>query len=106
MDLTKDYYFAAYTQRNPGFAIQRVSLAPITDVTEIGAVLMAVAADKSKMEFSWDGEIGAAYMLESTDDLVDGTWTTVTNVWGHGKPIVISGNMEQTNAFYRVSVAE
>ncbi|WP_372795817.1 Ig-like domain-containing protein [Pontiella sp.] len=106
LDLTKPYYFAAYTQRNADMAIQRVLLTPITAVTHIGSVSGDVVSQGAAMQFSWDGEIGASYVLESTDDLVAGSWAAVTTIWGNGESITVSDDVDQTHAFFRVAAED
>ncbi|VGO19392.1 sialate O-acetylesterase [Pontiella sulfatireligans] len=106
LDLTKDYHFAAYTQRDAQFAIQSVSLVPIVPVTEIGNVDFEIQPGGTELGFSWYGQIGATYVLEATEDLVDGPWLMVTNIPGSGAPISVTEEMDKTNAFYRVYLAE
>jgi sialate O-acetylesterase len=105
-DLTRDYHFAAYTQRNAQFAIQSVSLVPVRTVTAIGEMSAELLPGSTQMQFSWAGEAGGRYVLESTDDLVDGTWVAVTQVFGDGSPVFITEETDQTNAFYRVVAAD
>ncbi len=103
LDLKKDYHFAAYTQRNAGFAIQSVSLIPVRTVTGVGEVSAELLPGSTQMKFSWAGEAGGRYVLESTADLVNGTWVAVAQVFGDGSPVSIAEEMDQPSAFYRVS---
>uniref|UniRef100_UPI003565356C hypothetical protein n=2 Tax=Pontiella sp. TaxID=2837462 RepID=UPI003565356C len=60
----------------------------------------------SALGFSWYGEAGQSYALETTDDLVAGSWQTVTNVTGANGLVSLTGAVDQTNAFYRVKSVE
>ena len=102
LDLKKEYYFAAYTQRNAGMAIQGVSLVPIMPVTEIGDIESGILPGGTQLGFSWYGQAGANYGLEMTENLVTGTWETVTNVLGANAVVSMADEMNGTRAFYRV----
>ncbi|MDF7806466.1 PKD domain-containing protein [Pontiellaceae bacterium B12219] len=108
LDLSKDYHFAAYTQRNAGFAIQSISLIPINNVTEIGDVSIELGSGTEAV-FSWYGEFQANYELQVRDNLViggDEAWVTVTNVAGADTIISITDEMDKPTEFYRVKLAE
>ncbi len=77
-----------------------------TVVTEIGEIEMEIMPGATEMQFTWDGQLGATYVLESTTNLVGGAWGIIANVPGSGNPISVTDNMDQINAFYRVYLAE
>ena len=106
LDLGNDYRFAAFVRQDPGFVIQRVSLLPVASVTDIGAISAEQLAGSMQLAFRWNGEVGVPYVLETTEDLVNGPWTSVTSIWGAGEPIAVTGDMDRAKAFYRVSVVE
>jgi C1A family cysteine protease/chitodextrinase len=104
-DLAQEYHFAVYEQYMTGLEIQSVSLGPVKSAPTIGDVGMVMGAG-SAMTFSWQGESGATYGLEVTDNLVTGRWETVTNVTGAAELISLTAAMDRTNAFFRVYLTE
>jgi hypothetical protein len=106
-DFTREYQFATFTQNlnnETGVTLDSVSLSPIKKINEIDDIGMDVLG--SALGFSWHGEAGQTYSLEVTDDLTVDDWQTVTNVVGTNGLISLTGAMDQTNAFYRVKLAE
>uniref|UniRef100_UPI0035661949 glycosyl hydrolase family 95 catalytic domain-containing protein n=1 Tax=Pontiella sp. TaxID=2837462 RepID=UPI0035661949 len=71
---------------------------------EIGEIGMTVSG--SALGFSWHGEAGKTYGLETTDDLVAGDWQTVTNVTGTNGLVSLTASVDNTNAFYRVILGD
>jgi PKD repeat protein len=108
LNLTNDYHFAAYTQRNPGFAIQSVSLTPINNVSEIGDISIELGSGTQAV-FSWFGESQASYELQSRENLAIGgeeAWVSITNVAGADTIITIEDDMDKPVEFYRVKLAD
>jgi hypothetical protein len=113
-DFTREYMFGTYSQNltyvepkcAPGLTIDSVSLSPIKNFTDIGDITMDLSGGSTAAGFSWFGQSGATYGLEVTDDLTSGSWNTITNVVGTNGLIFLTGAIDQTNAFYRVKLAE
>jgi hypothetical protein len=108
LDLTKDYHFAAYTQRNAGFAIQSVSLIALNNITEIGDITIELGSG-TEASFSWYGEPYAEYELQARENLAIGgeeAWIAITNVVGEGAVITIEEDMDKPAEFYRVKLVD
>jgi hypothetical protein len=102
LDLNRNYRFAAYVRQDPGFSIQSISMDVPAVVTEIGDITVEILPGTTQMQFTWNSEVGVGYILESTTNLVNGTWMTITNIPGSGSPVSVSDEMDETNAFYRI----
>jgi hypothetical protein len=72
--------------------------------TDVGDISIEITGGMGN--FSWYGEAGQTYGLEVTDDLTSGSWDTVANVVGTNGLISLTAAMDQTNAFYRVYLAD
>ncbi|WP_372808747.1 putative Ig domain-containing protein [Pontiella sp.] len=108
-DLSKGYYFAIHSQRpSTGFSVESVSFIPNASVTEIGNVSMQLTGTTAA-GFTWYGEYGATYELQTRESLTVGgeeAWQTVTSIVGNDADITISDDLDATQAFYRIKLAE
>jgi hypothetical protein len=104
LDLTKDYHFAAYTQRNAGFVIQSVSLSALNNITEIGEVSLELGSG-SEASFSWYGELYADYELHLAIGGEE-AWVSITNIVGKGAVITITEEMDKPAEFYRIKLVD
>lgn len=111
LDLTKEYYFAAFCQRfTTVFSVESVSFVPTVVVSEVGDITMDLSGGGgTHAGFSWYAASGANYVLQSRDNLAVGgeeAWVTVTNVAGADAVITITEEMDMDAEFFRVKLAE
>jgi hypothetical protein len=77
---------------------------PLSVPTEIGEVAAEMISEGLFM--SWDGAAGVTYVVESTDDLVDGIWSNAFSAVGSGGTLSVTGSVDMAQEFYRVTIEE
>jgi hypothetical protein len=109
LSLTNGYYFAIFSQRpTTGFSVESISFIPNPLVTEIGDISVELSGGTTA-GFTWYGEYGASYELQTRENLAVGgeeAWQTVTTITGNDADITVSDDLDQTQGFYRIKLAE
>ncbi|VGO20869.1 hypothetical protein [Pontiella sulfatireligans] len=96
--------FADYDNLNVGKTTVWVSSTATTNTpVEIGSISLVLSETNSVV--SWQGDSSAMYAIQSCPDLVEGFWSNIeTNVPGIDGAMVITNEITEPQAFYRVIV--
>ncbi len=66
---------------------------------------ISIAAQGAGAVFSWPGQAGVSYSLQTSDDLLSGIWTNVaTNLVAAGDAVTVTNSMDEAAAFFRAVV--
>ncbi len=77
---------------------------PFAVPTQIGEVAAEMISEGLLM--SWEGAAGVTYVVESTDDLVDGIWSNAFIAVGSGGTLSVTGSVDKAQEFFRVTIEE
>uniref|UniRef100_UPI00356588E6 beta strand repeat-containing protein n=1 Tax=Pontiella sp. TaxID=2837462 RepID=UPI00356588E6 len=76
-------------------------------VTAIGAMGVGVISGGTQVVLSWQGQAGASYGVEATDNLVTGTWTGInTGIAGLDGMLSVTNDITADQQFFRSYVEE
>ncbi|WP_372805767.1 hypothetical protein [Pontiella sp.] len=105
-DLALTYHFAVYEQYMTGIEIQSVKLRSL-GISDVGSIAFGISGGVGN--FSWYGQSGGTYELQSRGNLAVGgeeAWQTIESVAGADEEIDITIDLDEDQKFFRVKLAE
>jgi hypothetical protein len=80
----------------------------VTVISELPITLGPIAIEVlggSNLVFSWEGEVGKTYALQSRTNLLEGTWESVTtNITGAENISITNGDLSEAESFYQAII--